>query len=78
MRIRVFLSFFIVLFLPVCLCAFAAEPNTGINPSAGLVKFTVENQYDRIPPGTGAALAIHFEMPRIGISMPTLRLRRAE
>ncbi|MDO8302117.1 MAG: cytochrome c biogenesis protein CcdA, partial [Sedimentisphaerales bacterium] len=43
--------------------AFAAEPNSVANiPTAELVKFTVENQYDTIAPGAKTAVAINFDV----------------
>lgn len=42
--------------------AFAAEPNSIPDPTGGLFKYTIENQYDVIAPGAKTAVAIYFEI----------------
>jgi thiol:disulfide interchange protein DsbD len=62
MRTQTVLSILAV-FLSFGVSAFAAEPNNIPNIStAELVKFTVENQYDAIAPGTKTAVAVHFDV----------------
>ena len=55
----------LAVFLSFGVSAFAAEPNSVPSiTTTELVKFTVENQYNAIAPGTKTAVAIHFDVDK--------------
>ena len=61
MQIRTVLSI-LAISLWFGVSTFAVESNSMPDPSSGLFKFTVENQYDTIAPGAKTAVAIHFDV----------------